>query len=323
MSVLSKTVLIAVMAIVLAQTGFSQGSWNPIYRQTSGDLLSVFFTSSEKGFVGGDNGYFAFTNDGGINWTKQSLNTNDSVNEIYFRNNDNGYLLVGKRIFITNDGGKSWRETRVMSGAEFSGRTPEFLSIRFSDKKRGWIVGSINNKEDEVVDSLVLHTVDSGESWQRITVPSDKQELYAVDFIDETGWIVGDEGLILKTEDDGQTWTRQNAGTNVRLFNVDFRDKKFGIAVGSKGTILRTENGGQTWDTINSVATKALLRVNFTNDKTGWIVGSDGVILRTDDKGKTWIKQNSQTTEALYGFYSDKKYSWAVGKQGLILKYLK
>lgn len=321
--VIPKTVFIAVMTLILIQTGFSQGSWNPLFRQTSGDLLSVYFTSSEKGFIGGDGGYFAITQDGGVNWTKQSLNTNDSVNEIYFRNDDNGYLLVGKRIFITNDGGKSWRETRVLSSTDFIGRTPEFLSVRFSDKKRGWIVGSINNKDDEVIDSLVLHTVDSGETWQRITVPADKKELYHVDFIDETGWIVGDEGVILKTEDDGQTWTRQNSGTKLALYNVDFRDKKFGIAVGSKGTILRTENGGETWEIVKTIATKALLRVNFINDKTGWIVGSDGVILRTDDKGKTWTKQLSQTTEALYGFYSDKKYSWAVGKKGLILKYIK
>src|SRR5688572_15782289 len=95
----------------LFQSVFSQGNWSPVFRQTSGDLLSVFFTSDEKGFIGGDGGYFAFTTDGGVNWTKQSLNTNESVNEIYFRNDDNGYVLVGKRIFITNDGGKSWRES--------------------------------------------------------------------------------------------------------------------------------------------------------------------------------------------------------------------
>lgn len=323
-SVMSNTALIVFAAFTITQTAFSQGSWNPIYRQTSGDLLSVFFTSSDKGFIGGDAGYFAFTNDGGLSWTKQSLNTNDNVNEIYFRNDDNGYILVGKRIFITNDGGKSWRENRVLNLNDARGLIPEFLSVRFSDKKKGWIVGSLANKEDEVVDSLVLHSVDSGETWQRVDVPGSKKELYHLDFVDDKiGWIVGDGGLILKTEDDGQTWTRQNSGTQVSLYNVDFRDKKTGIAVGSGGTILRTENGGQTWEKIKSPVTKSLLRVNFVNDKTGWIVGGGGTILRTEDKGITWVKQNSQTTEPLYGLYSDKKTIWAVGKKGLILKYLK
>lgn len=322
-SVWQKTVLITFAVLILTQVSFSQGNWNPVYRQTTGDLVSVFFTSSERGFIGGDGGYFAFTTDGGVNWTKMSLNTNDSVNEIYFRNDDNGYILVGRRIFITNDGGKSWRENRVLNAGDFVGLTPEFLSIRFADKKRGWIVGSVANKEEEVVDSLVLHTIDSGETWKRVVVPAEKKELYAVDFIDETGWIVGDEGLILKTEDDGQTWTKQNSGTNLSLYNVDFRDKKFGTSVGSKGTILRTENGGQTWETVRSEATKALLRVNFINDKTGWIVGGGGTILRTEDKGKTWRKQDSKTAEALYGFYTDKRNGWAVGEKGLILKFLR
>lgn len=317
---MQKFVLIAIAVLVLQQISPAQSNWSPLFRQTAGDLVSVFFTSSDKGFIGGDNGYFAFTKDSGVSWTKMPLNTNDNVNDIYFRNDDNGYVLVGKKIFITNDGGKSWRETRVVNMGDFVGQTPEFLSIRFADKKRGWIVGSVSNKNDEVVDSLVLHTVDSGESWQKVTVPAEKKELYGIDFIDETGWIVGDEGLILKTEDDGKTWTKQNGNSNLSFFNVDFRDKKFGVIVGSKGTILRTENGGQSWETIKSIATKALLRVNFINDKTGWVVGNDGVILKTDDKGKNWFKQESKTTESIYGLYSDKRNSWVVGKKGLILK---
>lgn len=320
MSVMQKFVLILFVVLAMLQISFAQGNWSPIYRQTSGDLVSVFFTSSERGFIGGDGGYFAFTKDSGVSWTRMPLNTSENVNEIYFRNDDNGYLLVGKRIYISNDGGKSWRETRILNMGDFPGKTIDFTTIRFADKRRGWIVGSISNKDDEVVDSFVLHTVDSGEIWQKVSVPTEKKELYGIDFMDDIGWIVGDEGLILKTEDDGKTWAKQNAGTKVSLYNVDFRDKKFGVAVGSKGTILRTENGGQSWETIKSGATKALLRVNFVNDKTGWIVGNDGMILKTDDKGKTWIKQDSKTTESIYGLYSDKKNSWVVGKKGLILK---
>lgn len=319
-SVMPKAVLIAITVLLLIQNSFSQGNWSPVYRQTSGDLVSVFFTSSERGFIGGDGGYFAFTNDSGVSWTRMPLNTNENVNEIYFRNDDNGYLLVGKRIYISNDSGKSWRETRILNIGDFPGRTIEFTTIRFADKRRGWIVGSVSNKDDEVVDSLVLHTIDSGETWQKVSVPTEKKELYGIDFMDDIGWIVGDEGLILKTENDGQTWTKQVAPTKMSLYNVDFRDKKFGVAVGSKGTILRTENGGQTWEIIKTVATKSLLRVNFVNDKTGWIVGNDGVILKTDDKGKTWMKQDSKTTESIYGLYSDKKNNWVVGKKGLILR---
>ena len=312
-----------VLAIMLSAVSFSlaQGGWNIIKRGGVEDLVSVYFTSSDKGWIGGDGGYLAITNDGGRSWTKQILNGTDNVNEIYFRNDDNGYVLAGHRIYLTKNAGKTWRENIIANKNDYKGLAPEFLSIRFSDKKRGWIVGSLSNQKEEVVDSLVLQTADGGETWTRIIVPS-KQELYHLDFINnDNGWIVGDKGLILNTHDGGQSWQMQSSNTSASLYNVDFRDSDNGIAVGSKGTILRTETGGAVWEKIRSDVQKSLLRVNFTNDKNGWIVGAAGTILRTEDKGRTWIRQDSQTQESLYGLFMDKKYGWAVGKKGLILQY--
>jgi photosystem II stability/assembly factor-like uncharacterized protein len=310
-------------AFILSQITFAQTGWDVLRRNSSGDLVSVYFTSSERGWVGGDSGYLAVTTDSGKNWTKQPLSTAENINEIYFRNEETGYLLAGSKIFITKDGGKNWRENIVIKRSDFKGLTPEFLSVRFSDKKRGWIVGSLDNKDGEVMDSLILQTLDSGETWTRVTIPA-KQELYHVDFIgDARGWIVGDKGLIYKTEDAGATWVKQISGVTTSLYNIDFRDSDFGTVVGGKGTILRTEDGGATWTKINTTIDKSFLRVNFISDKTGWIVGGGGTILRTDDKGRTWLKQNGQISESLYGLYTDKKNGWAVGKNGIILKYQK
>ena len=318
-----KIAFISFSVFLLSQITFAQGVWSPVQRPTSGDLVSAYFTSDSKGWVGGDGGFLAFTTDGGGSWTKQPLNTVENVNEIYFRNDDNGYLLVGYKIYITKDGGENWRENNVLKSSDYNGLIPEFLSVRFSDKKRGWIVGSLANKNQEVVDSLVLQTQDSGETWQRVIIPA-KQELYHVDFINDTnGWIVGDNGLILITADGGSSWIKQSSGTNVSLYNIDFRDSRFGTIVGSEGTILRTEDGGTSWEKIKIATKKSLFRVNFINDKTGWIVGGSGTILRTDDKGRTWVTQNIQTADSLFGLYSDKKNGWAVGKKGIILKYIR
>lgn len=323
MSVLRQLLFSVSFIFLLGCSVFAQDGWQVVRRDASGDLVSVYFISASRGFVGGDAGYLAMTSDGGKTWTKQSLTTAENVNEIYFRNDENGYLLAGSRIYITKDGGNTWRENIVINRNDFKNLNPEFLSIRFSDKKRGWIVGSLTNKNEEVVDSLVLETLDSGETWTRVIVPA-KQELYHVDFSGESkGWIVGDKGLILKTDNSGQNWTKQNSGANVSLYNVDFRDADFGTVVGSEGTILRTENGGATWDKVATSIKKSFLRVNFINDKTGWIVGGSGTILRTDDKGRTWINLNSKITESLYGLYTDKKSGWAVGKKGIILHYNK
>lgn len=304
----------------------AQSGWVANHVQTGGDLVAVYFTSDKNGWIAGDNGYLASTSDGGATWNKYPLNTTEDINEIYFRNNDNGYLVAGRAMFITKDGGRTWRQTQLVAPGEIKKGTPEFLSIRFAGKKLGIAIGSVwerIGKEDIVVDSLVMRTDDGGETWSRVAVPA-KVELYHLDFTDSSdGWIVGDKGLILATTDGGQTWHEQRSGVARALFNVDFRDNDNGYAVGGGGTILRTENGGASWEKVNNSYTETLKRVDFADDKNGWIVGYGGVILRSGDKGASWIRQNSNTTDRIYGLFMSKKYGWAVGANGLILKYEK
>ncbi len=321
MSIWKRTILFSLITFLLPQFFYAQSSWSAVKSAAEGDLVAVYFISAERGFVAGDKGYFAYTTDGGKNWAKQSVDTREDINEIYFRNDNNGYIVAGRKMFLTDDGGRSWREIKIFDPKDFKNLSSEFLSVRFADKKRGFVVGSLINKEDEIVDSLVMRTDDGGETWQRIIVPS-KRELYHLDFVNSSrGWIVGDKGLILATSDGGVNWRVQNAETDKALYNIDFRDENDGFAVGGKGTILRTENGGETWETVKVNFPATFLRVNFADDKNGFVVGYNGSILRSSDKGKTWVRQESNTKENLYGLFMNKKYGWAVGARGLIMKY--
>jgi photosystem II stability/assembly factor-like uncharacterized protein len=322
-SLLKKLVLFLFAIFLSVQFTSAQTNWKINRAKGEGDLIAVFFTSADKGWIAGDNGYLAITNDGGKNWTKQDIGTTESINEIYFRNDDNGYLVAGKKMFITKDAGQSWRETRIYKSGDFKSLSPEFLSIRFADKKRGIVIGSLLNQQEKVVDSLVMRTEDGGETWQRIVVPS-KKELYHLDFVGSSKcWIVGDDGLILNSYNGGESFQTQKSGTALDLYNVDFRDENEGYIVGSKGTILRTENGGANWESLKTIYPMTLMRVDFADDKNGVIVGYEGTILRSTDKGKTWTKQNSDTKETLYGLYFTKKYGWAVGAKGVVIQYLR
>ena len=325
-SALSLTAFLVICIAFAVSTTVAQSNWSSVRSGAGGDLVAVYFTSDKNGWIAGDAGYLASTNDGGASWTKYPLDTHEDINEIYFRNDNNGYLVAGRVMYITHDGGKTWRPTRLYDTANIKKGTPEFLSIRFAGKKIGLAVGSIFEKvgkEDLVVDSLVMRTDDGGDSWTRITVPS-KVELYHLDFTDsDHAWIVGDKGLIMASTDGGLTWRVQNSGVTKPIFNVDFRDDDNGYAVGSGGTILRSQNGGNTWEKINAGYTQSLMRVDFADDKNGWIVGYDGTILRSSDRGSTWVRQPSKTNQRIYGLYMSKKYGWAVGENGLILKYEK
>ncbi len=318
-----KLILSAVSVLLIVQFAAAQSNWTVNRTKATGDLVTVYFTSSDKGWVAGDDGYLAWTNDGGKNWTKQEIGTTENINEIYFRNDDNGYLVAGKKLFITKDAGRNWSETRIYKLTDFKNVAPEFLSIRFADKKRGIVIGSLLNRKNDVVDSLVMRTEDGGETWKRVIVPS-KTELYHLAFAGSNNcWIVGDSGLILASNDGGANFNKQISGSDKDLYNVDFRDSSEGYVVGSKGTILRTENGGATWQKVISTFTETFLRVDFADDKNGWIVGYKGTILRSNDKGKTWTKQTSNTDSNLYGLFMQKKRGWAVGGTGTIVGYQK
>jgi photosystem II stability/assembly factor-like uncharacterized protein len=59
-----KFILASVCFLMLSSAAIAQG-WTINRAKGSGDLVAVYFTSSEKGWVAGDNGYLAFTVDGG------------------------------------------------------------------------------------------------------------------------------------------------------------------------------------------------------------------------------------------------------------------
>ncbi|HYX29417.1 MAG TPA: YCF48-related protein [Pyrinomonadaceae bacterium] len=323
---ISKIRLLAVALVVLAVSvcaivSEAQNGWTILHVPSGGkDLNAVYFLDSKRGWVGGDGGFLAYTDDGGANWTERRLGTDHAVNDVHFVSKDRGFALTGGSIFETTDGGHSWSEAHKFLPSEFKGAVPELYSLRFNGKKRGWVVGSAS-RGDVVTGSILAITRDSGATWQVLRAPTDR-ELIHIDVVDDRrAWIVGAGGAILHTEDEGETWAKQNSGTTVTLFHVDFRNAKIGWAVGERGTVLRTEDGGNTWTKVESPIRSTLLSVQFVNDDEGWIVGRGGVILRSGNRGLTWIEQASGTKQNLYALFVDKKNGWAVGSDGLVMKY--
>ena len=324
MKILSKALVATTVLSIVILAGIhvdAQAPWVSTKVGPSGqDLNTVFFLDNKRGWVGGDNGYLSRTDDGGHSWVQQIVDTKDGINDIYFRDKEAGFLIAGSAIFATRDDGSRWTEVRRFLSREFDGADVELYSVRFSSKKKGWVVGSVS-KNDRVVDSILLYTEDGGETWQRKRAPS-RLELIHLEFAnDKRGWIVGDEGPILATTDAGETWTKQESGTKATIYHVDFRNDKKGLAVGRGGTLLRTTDGGTTWTTIKLNTQSTLLNVKFVGDDAAFAVGRGGTILRTGDAGETWVEQESGLKQNLYGLYFAKKIGWAVGGDGVLLRY--
>jgi photosystem II stability/assembly factor-like uncharacterized protein len=312
---------VALVLLTLATLAKAQSGWVTIKLNTGGnDLNTVYFIDSKRGWVGGDAGYLSRTEDGGASWTRQNVNTKAAINDIYFRDKEAGFFLAGNSIFITRDNGVTWAQSKLFSPEEFDGADVELYSVRFANKKKGWVVGSIS-KRDRVIDSVLVYTEDGGETWRRQRAPT-RLELIHVDFVsDKRGWIVGDGGMILFTRDGGQSWTKQTAPVGGTFYHVDFRNDKKGWVVGERGTLLRTTDGGETWTEVQTNVKVTLLSVHFMNDDDGWAIGRGGTILRTSDQGRSWVLQQSTTKQNLYSLHYNKKIGWVVGGEGIILRY--
>jgi len=316
-----RVVLLLAIILALAAVGRAQGGWTTKQFGSGGrDINAVYFAETKRGWVAGDEGFVSYTEDGGTTWIERRLGTEHAINDLYFAGKDTGFALAGGSIFTTIDGGHSWREAHTFAPSEFEGAAPELYSLRFNNKKRGWVVGSAS-RGDVITNSILAITRDGGASWQVLQAPT-KQELIHIDFVDDKrGWIVGAAGTILHTDDGGESWTKQLSETTVTLYHVDFRNEKKGWAVGERGTILRTEDGGRTWTKVESPARSTLLSVQFVSNDEGWIVGRGGTILRSGDAGRVWVEQESGTKRNLYALFMSKKNGWAVGSEGLILEY--
>ncbi len=109
-------------------------------------LHDVYFINETKGWIAGSGGTLLATTDGGKNWKKIINFTQDNLKQVYFSDENNGWLLCERNIYNrganassyllkTSDGGKSW-ETINFTGSE---RT-RIAKIFFAGKT-GWIVG--------------------------------------------------------------------------------------------------------------------------------------------------------------------------------------
>jgi photosystem II stability/assembly factor-like uncharacterized protein len=209
--------------------------------------------------------YIFRTSNGGTTWSNQLNGPMNVLNEISFRDINNG-IVVGSTVFITTDGGINWNYS-VNSPVIF------FNGVSYTSPDHIIAVG---------VGNIYLST-DGGINW---TQSSGTFQTLAVDCINSSiGFAVGFIGTILKTTDGGLTWKLQNSGTTNTLYDVSFVDVNNGFAVGESGTILRTTDGGIKWTQQESGTVNTLLGISMIDTNICTIVGDNGTILRTTNGG--------------------------------------
>ena len=154
------------------------------------DYSHLHFRDARRGWVVGDYGRFAFTEDGGANWTVKNFPADTGFVELEMVADDFGWMRMnrGDRLWITRNGGADW--TPVDLGTR---RYWEVADVDFLDAQTG--LALIRKGVDG---SSVLLSRDAGATWT--TGFETPALLTAMAFRDlEHGWFTGEDGRIYRT----------------------------------------------------------------------------------------------------------------------------
>lgn len=284
-------------------------------------INGITFAQDSTGWVVGDRGILAKSEDRGQTWTRVSLPPSINLSEIRFHEkygwavgNDKG----GGVVMTTEDSGSTWRAAKNFTDFPHSA----LHDVWFTSKQHGWVIGEM--EQDGSTHGIILVTDDGGSNWKPQYVSGDESSgIYALKFVNgKRGWAVG-QSIVLHTEDGGLHWREQYRQDGEYFFAVDFLDSRVGWVAGARGKLLNTTNGGETWSPVELPADhKAfwISSVRFLTAERGWLAGDNGIILGTSNGGKTWHLESVGSSDFLRSLAVTQGRIFAAGNNGIILQ---
>ncbi len=299
-------------------------NWTKIESGVSEKLYDVDFIDSQHGWIVGDAGIILHTENGGDSWERQTCLTEDLLWTVDFVDNKNGWICSRNSILKTTNGGENWDIKYNEDLGEGS-----FRDIQFLNKDIGFVVGGKGHFGSI---GVLNKTEDGGETWQQVSLNS-LPTLTKISIANEQNiWICGFGGTILSTKDIGITWTKKNLNISPSpsLTTIQFVDQYNGW-VSSRDDWLgffRTTDGGNTWirRSEESLWILGVQTFFFIDSLNGWLGtfpgGDDYAITKTTDGGQTWKFVETLGAARIHSLcFLSKELGWAVGLDGVILKY--
>jgi photosystem II stability/assembly factor-like uncharacterized protein len=206
----------------------------------------------------------ADSSEGSINSSEVRIEQARDIEGAHFVNASKGWVFGKKALFVTSDGGKSWK----LLPQELS-EEARFSAAFFVDESSGWLIRNVRllNREPYAAgnSSTVLFTTDGGTSWvEQATFPEGVQ-IDELKFVDrDHGFAVGSRSkdqyevmFVAKTNDGGRSWIDithkvEAAGSVGNKYpgpgcDIYWRSLNDIYLLTDRGTILTSSDGGESW----------------------------------------------------------------------------
>ncbi|MBX3043729.1 MAG: T9SS type A sorting domain-containing protein [Candidatus Kapabacteria bacterium] len=204
------------------------------------------------------------------------------VSVIFHKKITEQFLETKSVIAKTSNFGDTWHLTTLFERKTMDEPYIFIKNIYFFDKSTGWIIATEDdNVEKDQKKSVLLKTIDGGESWQ----------------------------VIYEFMDSSSTFS-----------NISFHNLDIGILVGSNGLILRTTDGGNSWinespEDVSQKQNRVYQFITFLGENPLLATSNDGIF-----KGKLPLSVNSKEATEL-GIYPNPAYSFITLSHDMIQHY--
>jgi hypothetical protein len=288
---------------------------------TTTAYLGVYFENANKGYVVGTKGTIVTTGNGGTDWEKIKLATNQSLIGYYIKNS-----------------------VHYVCGINYTGTGNDVHSIpqRQLNSPYGDLKNFVSSSEIVMcfgstymfnyVGPICLAATNSGERWKaphdtirlrgalgKVISITPNIVLAPVEAHDESGFY-GIQRLNTQTwiMDTAWMWKDNNniKGGSIRALSKGGDGTIVGIGT-YDGLILVSKDNGNTWNQYAVSGGIPLRDVAMVSSNLGFACGEKGVLLRTQDGGITWSALSSGVTEDLHALYfPTSTVGYVVGNKG-------
>lgn len=280
---------------------------------TNVQFLGIKFRDANTGYVIGNPNYFAYTTNGGANWT---ASTHSSIRGQRALDYNMGTVWTAgdyEYVYKSTNDGVTWDSVKFYDLSNPNQPTP-FIIYAFAANGNDMVVGGSLGQ--------LTTSNDAGATWRNKNyLVNPTYSLYGAMYAESTNGrlMVGctNGSTILHSTNGGTNWTSVNNGfvnSVSAVYSFDFISSTTGYAAGGRATagvgeMSRTTDGGATWTIMtlpSPASTYQINDVDFIDANTGWLSGFAGafaphLIMKTTDGGATWTQQYLQGNPALTG----------------------
>ncbi len=253
--------------------------------------------------------------DGGKNWKLMGLDRTRTITRVLVDPKDSNHVIVGalgdifkrsvhRGVYVTYDGGKTWKKTLYLSdrsGASEIAMDPNNPNVLYAGmwhfERKPWTTRSGGS------DDGLFKSTDGGKTWTKLSghglpegtlgriaiavAPSNSKRVYAL--------IEAAKGIMWRSDDAGASWTlvTSDSAVNQRPFyfsHVYVDPKNENHVYTTSLELQQSMDGGKTWHAMGNAPHGDFHGMWIaSNDPKRFIVAEDGGVGRTLDGGHTWF----------------------------------